>query len=65
MQLENAATVEELHHLLVSEEYDFSYIYIYNLGVAEQAHNVCLEERDAICTHMANHFAIFQVKGEL
>ena len=45
--------------LLESEEYD---IIIYNLGVAEQVHNVCLEERDAICTHMANHFAIFQVK---
>ena len=61
MQLQNASTVEELHHLLESEEYDFRY----NLGVAEQVHMVCIEERDAICTHMAKHFAIYRVKGEL
>ena len=61
MQLQNASTVEELHHLLESEEYDFRY----NLGVAEQVHKVCIEERDAICTHMAKHFAIYHVKGEL
>ena len=61
MYLQNASTVKELHHLLESEEYDFHY----NLWVTEQVHKVCLEERDAICTHMVNHFSIYHDKGEL
>ena len=47
--------------VLDSDEYDFRYC----LGVAEQTQSVHLEDKDQIVTHLANHFAIFQVKGEL
>ena len=61
IQLQDSKSVEELHNLLESDEYDFRY----NLGVAEQTQTVRLDDKEEIVTHMANHFAIFQVKGEL
>ena len=61
MQLQDSKSVEELHNLLESDEYDFRY----NLGVAEQTQTVRLDDKEEIVTHMANHFSIFQVKREL
>lgn len=47
--------------MLESNEYDFRY----HLGVAEQTQNVWIDDKEQIVLHTANHFAIFQVKGEL
>ena len=61
MQVLDSKSVEDLHSLLNSDEYDFRY----DLGVATNVQSVQLGDKENIVMQLANHFTIFQCKAEL